>query len=139
MPNAPEVRRGGTVRLLARIAFVAGALLVLVGSLTPGTEMPEIDVSDKLQHFGAYAGLAFLGLLAWPQGRAGGWSVGGLLLAGPLIEVVQMFVPGRSASLGDAVADVLGVAAGAVLAYGVKRVSRSRASRRNAGGDALRR
>ena len=108
-------------RVLARAAFVLAAAAVAVGSLTPAAEMPAIEVSDKVQHFGAYAGLAFLAVLAWPQARLMTGPVMSVILAGPAIELLQLLVPGRSASLADAAADLAGVAVGWVLASWLQR------------------
>lgn len=110
-----------SVRLLLRVAFVLAAIAVAVGSLTPAVEMPTIDVSDKIQHLGAYAKLTFLAILAWPQARLLTGPVMGVIIAGPAIEVLQFLVPGRSASLGDAAADLAGVAIGWVLATWLTR------------------
>ncbi|MFN4088781.1 MAG: VanZ family protein [Alphaproteobacteria bacterium] len=115
------------VRLLARIVFAIGAVVVLVGSLTPAADMPEIGVSDKLQHFGAYAALAFVAVLAWPSRQPLGLVLIGLAVAGPVIELLQLLVPGRSASVVDAVADVVGVTVGAAIALVIRsRLSRGR-------------
>jgi len=106
----------GLGRLLCRLAFFGGVIAVLIGSLTPATEMPDIGVSDKIQHFGAYAALAFTAALGWSRGPMFGVMIAGVVVAGPAIEVLQMIVPGRSASWGDVVADLVGVAIGLALA-----------------------
>ncbi|MET4699309.1 VanZ family protein [Constrictibacter sp. MBR-5] len=110
------------LRTLARAAFVVAALVVVVGSLTPAAEMPEIEVSDKIQHFAAYAGLAFLAKIAWRPPGFLGWPLASVVIAGPAIELLQSLVPGRSASVGDAVADVIGVGIGVICAVAVRRL-----------------
>lgn len=112
-----------TLRILARAAFVLAVLVVIVGSLTPAAEMPEIAVSDKIQHFAAYAGLAFLALVGWPRQGPFGWPVMSVVVAGPTIEVLQHLVPGRSASVGDAAADIAGVVIGVLCAFGLRRLA----------------
>ena len=111
----------GMLRPLAhRPAWLAAsALLVLgvvVGSLLPGSEVPAVSVSDKLQHFAAYALLAlWFGGLSHRQ--AHGWVALALLLLGALMEVLQGVLPlHRTADLRDLLANALGIAFGIVLA-----------------------
>lgn len=107
---------------VARFACVVGLLVVVVGSLTPAAEMPSLEASDKVQHFGAYAVLALCGVLGWPRGRPLALVVGGLIAAGLCIELLQMLVPGRSAEFADGVADIAGVAVGAATALLLRRM-----------------
>ncbi|MBF7054752.1 VanZ family protein [Halomonas sp. KAO] len=104
-------------RLWAALAVVA-ALIIVIGSLTPGNEMPRQLPWDKLNHFIGYAGLA--GLL----GLAGVRLPLTLLLVvgfGGIIEFAQLLVPGRSGGdWADILANGLG-AATAVLLLAVLR------------------
>jgi VanZ family protein len=76
---------------------------------------------DKVVHFFGFALLGFLAarsvFLSGNFGRTGGVILGALLAAiwGVLDEFHQSFVPGRTASAGDAAADTLGAIVGAVL------------------------
>ena len=82
---------------------------VVVGSLLPGSEVPAVSVSDKLQHFAAYALLAlwFGGL---SHREAHGWVALALLLLGALMEVLQGVLPlHRTADLRDLLANALGI------------------------------
>ena len=85
--------------------------------------------SDKLVHGLVYALLAWLWCRALVRGR-GGWAAGlGLAFAisstwGLLDEWHQSFVPGRTAEVMDAVADVAGAAVGSLLAALVFRLRR---------------
>lgn len=109
------------MRLLLRIAFLAALLAVTVVSLTPQPDLPEIELWDKWQHVAAYAILA---LLAAPvfEGRDARWTIAmGLSLWGGLLELGQLFVPGRSSDWLDAAANAAGVVLGATLAWVVKR------------------
>jgi VanZ family protein len=88
-------------------------------------EIPEIPFArfamrDKIAHAFEYAGLgvfvAHAVLRTWPdRSRARLFSVAVLIAGawGVLDEIHQAFVPGRSADVLDAVADVLGATAGA--------------------------
>jgi VanZ family protein len=88
---------------------------------------------DKLAHLGIFG--VWGALLAWglsdPDGppRAGRLLPAFLIgaLGGALDEVHQIFVPGRSAEVGDAAADLIGAAAGILVIAWILR-------RRNRGG-----
>lgn len=91
-------------------------------------------LSDKLLHGAEYGGLA--GLLALGLHRAGVRGIGrAALLAAALASAYgasdewhQSFVPHRTADVLDWVADSLGAAAGALLAFAALRRPWSRAS-----------
>jgi VanZ family protein len=102
------------LRTLFRAGFAASVLLVVVLSVLPQEVVPVFRISDKVAHFIAYAAIAALGVLGF-QGAAGGVVIGVVALGGAL-EVVQAYIPGRSAELLDFVVDVVGVAAGYLLA-----------------------
>lgn len=100
--------------------FALGWLEVLgvtVLCLWPLRELPGPDLpwSDKLYHLGAFGLLMWWFAVALPRAR---WpfTALGVLGLGVFIEFAQGFVPFRSPSLADVVADALGVLAGAVLA-----------------------
>ncbi len=88
----------------------SAALLVLVVSLippwAPGSE--QVFGLDKLAHAVVYAGLMFCYSKAYARSL---WPLLALCLAGygGIIELLQQFAPYRSASLPDAVANLLGV------------------------------
>jgi VanZ family protein len=94
-----------------RIGFYLACLLVGGLSLAPSAALPEISVSDKVEHVLAYAALALLGV-ATAQ-RAPAFTILGLVLFGIAIELLQTFSPGRSPEIGDALADSIGVCLGA--------------------------
>ena len=76
--------------------------------------MPALDVWDKAEHVAAYAALAFVGTVA--VRRPHRLLVLGLAILGFLLELGQLLVPGRSFDLLDVSANLLGAAAGAILA-----------------------
>jgi VanZ family protein len=104
-PTAARSRRA--LASAFKLAFVIATLMVVVLSLLPGNDLPAVGISDKLEHVIAYAILALLGGLAFPEAT--------MLLAvmlsalGIAMEICQMVVPGRSAEIADAVADAIGV------------------------------
>ncbi|WP_417487692.1 VanZ family protein [Maricaulis sp.] len=102
-----------TLRWAARILLVVAIVLITDLALQPGTALPpRLFGSDKLEHFGAFFVLAVLARIAWPG--APRW-IGLLLLVGygGGIEWLQAAGDaGRTASVGDIVADTLGVVTG---------------------------
>ncbi len=112
------------MRFLLRI-LPLGLLAGYWAALCAGTHLPAGRVGglllwDKLLHFTAFAGLAFLAALALTAFRRFTWrSAAAILLIaaayGLADEWTQTFVPGRSADVRDFLADVLGAAAGLAL------------------------
>src|SRR5262249_21602968 len=78
-------------------------------SLLPGRDLPQVGISDKLEHVIAYAAMALSGSLAFPRLTAFLWLLVLLPVLGIAIEFCQLMVPGRSAEVADAVADIIGV------------------------------
>lgn len=110
----------------ARATFFVALAVIAVLSLLPQADVPQIGVSDKIEHFGAYAGLAFLGGIGFNRGR---WLVllPLLLIAlGILLEFLQQLAPGRASEVADAVANSLGVAAGACFAAALGAIQSGR-------------
>ncbi len=78
---------------------------------------------DKLQHFMAYAVLAICGVVGFPGRRPRLLAGVGLIVLGCGLEVAQAAVPGRDPSIGDAVANIAGIAFGLATAWiGVRLV-----------------
>lgn len=106
------------------LPFVLTMGLILYLSHLPGNRvhLPRFHNSDKLIHVGAYCtlGLSFLYALSprwrWRSlGRAGVSVVSFCFLFGLTDEFHQSFVPGRTVSSGDVLADVVG----GVMAWGL--------------------
>jgi VanZ family protein len=92
-------------------------LLVVSGCLEPPRYVPNVHVSDKVEHAAAYFLLTF-----WFGGLLARRSYPGLAIAmlvlGALIEVAQGLMGwGRTADIRDFAADALGVALGLALLY----------------------
>ena len=68
------------------------------------------DISDKANHIFAFYVLALLVDFSFPKDRLGFSKVFALLSYGVLIEVVQNFLPNRTSSLLDLLADGVGIA-----------------------------
>jgi VanZ family protein len=118
-------RRLTSLALWSILACWAGAILWL-SSLTP-RELPEAAflVSDKLNHFIAFAVGGWLAASALRVSRPQAGPFGCILLAvllisafGAIDEALQKFTPGRTGGdLYDWIADFLGAIAGALLTF----------------------
>lgn len=115
-----------------RFAFVVAASFTLVCLLTPGSTIlagkvwvaswlpmaAALDAAnvtehaDKFVHAGLFAIVGGLGIRGWSQVDQR-WRMCAFLLAfGLVTEGLQLIVPGRSASIGDWLADAIGVLIG---------------------------
>ncbi len=105
--------------LFWKTSFWALVLTTLWLSLVPSEQVPSaFHFWDKAQHALGFAGLAFLGLLAYP-GRLPRVMLG-LALFGAGIEVVQGLTGWRQGDWQDWIADC----AGLVIGYSVWRMRR---------------
>lgn len=95
-------------------------LLLLAATSIPSNNMPSISMSDKLQHFSAYAVLSillFLSLSAqkkFPLNRVKAIqaTIFLCLIYAALDELHQMLIPGRFCEFYDWVANAFGALAG---------------------------
>lgn len=114
MFQPPEV-----VRRVPRLAWQGGFwcawLVATVLMLLPASSLPSVDVWDKLEHAITFAGLMLLGLFAFSH-RLGVAQLALCLVAyGVAIECLQFFIPSRSFSVLDMLADSTGI----LLVYAV--------------------
>lgn len=93
--------------LPARIAAWLAVLTIIVLSVVPGTARPHVLGNDSAEHFVAYfiaGGLFAIGYqLKIGYQRSQRLLSSGILLAicAGLLEFVQLWIPGRSAAIGD--------------------------------------
>lgn len=102
------------------IVFLAASGAIALGCLLPARWLPLLP-HDKFLHFIAFAGLSVLALRiepAWPERL---YWLGGLLMAGLAIEILQKLVPGRNFCWRDMGANTAGIAS-ATLAFGLLQV-----------------
>ncbi len=100
-----------------RLLFVLWIAFVLYASLIP-VDLDDVDfpMMDKLMHFAVHTANVLLAALAFPAARAFTVALVGLLILGPLIEVLQSFTPDRTAALDDQLANTIGFLFGWLLA-----------------------
>jgi len=100
---------------IAKIITGFFVVAILVGTLFPVSQLPEVDGGDKAAHLIAFA------LLALPLNLAGHprWLLlnTGFVLFGGAIEFIQPFV-GRHGEWLDLGADMIGVVVGLLVARG---------------------
>src|SRR5512132_1544539 len=93
------------IRRIARAVFIVGIVGLAVLLLTPGDYLPKVDLWDKLEHGLAFGVIAFTGAVAFPSLSSLLHLAFGLPCLGALFEILQIFVPGREAAVGDALAN----------------------------------
>ena len=105
------------MRALAYLPFVFGCAAIWLVSGMEQPPIPEVMLfrfSDKLMHASAYAVLGALAIAGgfWRRRLQFSGCIEGAALAsiyGVVDEVHQSFVPGRSATVSDVIADCVGV------------------------------
>ncbi|HYE44317.1 MAG TPA: hypothetical protein VEA44_00945 [Caulobacter sp.] len=112
--------------LLRTGLFAAACAAVAWLSLSPTDTLPQgLTFWDKAEHALAYLGLALLGALAFPD-RLGRLAVG-LFIGGVWVEILQSTMGlGRQGDSYDALANSTGIAAGLLVAAGVRTLQRRR-------------
>ncbi len=101
---------------LFRVALFVATLVATRLATAPLEAVSFVELGDKVLHAGAFLVLAGLLDFSFPATRFGGRKVAALLAYGIGIEVVQHFVPYRSFSLLDWLADAGGVVLYVVVA-----------------------
>ncbi|MGV8842922.1 MAG: VanZ family protein [Pseudomonas sp.] len=110
------------VRLLPVIAVLA---IILFSGLKPEPVPQMFQQQDKLHHLLGFAALAFSLRLGFARTHFG-WLLAASLMAALLIELGQGFLPQRTASLGDMLANTLGVLLGAGCSLALEAWLRTR-------------
>jgi len=92
-------------------------VFAIVLFLVPMSRLPQVQVSDKTEHFAAYLLLSLWFAGIYPRGRY--WIIAiGLCVLGVLIEFAQGAMQlGRHADAMDVVANSTGIVAGLVLCW----------------------
>ena len=102
------------LRALPKLAFFVILLVLCVAGMR-GEPVPQVfENQDKLHHWAGFACLTVSAYLAFPGTRII-WLLFWTLLGSMLIELEQSFMPLRTASWGDMVANATGVLCGMVV------------------------
>jgi VanZ family protein len=96
------------INYLRVLPFLVVLAVILFSGLRPEPVPQVFDQQDKLHHMLGFAALIFTLRLAFPQWRVF-WCIALSLGAATLIELGQSLLPNRQASLGDMLANTLGV------------------------------
>ena len=100
-----------------RALFILYTAILTALSLRPGGDISTPGQTDKIAHFLAYAGLAFLALLTFRSNTSRAAALIFVIALGVFLEWVQLYIDGRTASFLDAAVNFLGVAGGVLLYY----------------------
>jgi VanZ family protein len=116
--NAPFKHRW--VQVLAIIGLVFMLAGIFIGGRQPGAGTLFNAPWDKVVHLGTYAVMAILIGLAFPKMRL---PIVLLLTVsiGAFDEIAQLYIPGRSADIGDYAADSLGCLLAILPDYWIKK------------------
>jgi VanZ family protein len=107
------------LRVVPKLAFFV-ILLVLCFAGMRGEPVPQVfENQDKLHHWAGFFCLTVSAFLAFPRTRLI-WLLVWPLLGSMSIELEQSLMPLRTASLGDMVANALGVLCGMVVVLMVR-------------------
>ena len=99
---------------LFKVLFVLGVILIAIGSVMPGKQLPGNLPWDKALHFVGYFGLGFLARMGSDK-RPAWLLIIACITFSLLIEVAQVYIPNRGFEWQDLVANALGVVSGVLV------------------------
>lgn len=103
------------MKLFLLLLFILDWLLLTVLALQPASGAPGPLHADKVMHFIAYLQLTGFAYIITPHMRYFHGMCAVIVLYGLGIEIIQGFLPTREASVGDFLANTLGVLMAVVL------------------------
>jgi VanZ family protein len=121
------VLHSATTKRMLRVAWLAGIVIVAAGSLAPSDSssmrmLDSLEISDKIQHFAAYALLAVLPAIHERRGFVIGAAIGVLVL-GAGLEYLQLYSGWRDFEFADMVADGVGICFGLAVGAPIRTVA----------------
>ena len=120
--TAPKRRVGRSLKPFRRPwlwvgLWVLAIAAVVIGSLVPAQDLPKLQVSDKLEHFAAYALLSAGAVQLFVRRLSWGFVCVILVLMGIGLEYLQsQMALGRMLDRQDALANTIGVLIGLATA-----------------------
>ena len=102
---------------MVQLIFIAYVLLVITLSLIPTAMGGSGLYSDKLAHFLAYGGMGFLAYMSLDSVKKRFYLFLLVISLGVVLEFFQLYIPGRSTSFFDIVANTLGASLGYFLGW----------------------
>ncbi len=117
---------------LVYVPLIIYWLLLLTATSLPGKDLPDIHVSDKIEHFSAYAILTilltFTSLLQtkykFLKEKAFLSTLIFVSIYAALDELHQLFIPGRDCDINDWMADFLAACFGILIVYSLVKLLR---------------
>jgi len=110
------------VMIVSRLILALSlAVISWQATIQNGIEAPPVMNGDKVLHFFAFVVLALLVDFAFPLIRFGAAKIIILIFYGFAIEVIQSFLPYRTASAADLLTDILGIGTYALFIPLLKR------------------
>ena len=100
-----------------QIAFFSAAAFALFMALIPGQADPTAFINDKVKHILTFIVLCVLLDLAYPTADFTLWKPLAMLVFGIMIEVFQEMTGYRHFSVGDIIADIVGIAGYWLIRY----------------------
>jgi len=101
--------------LIFRVCGWAAVAAIAILSLVPGDLRPHLLSVSQLEHFAAYLVAGAVLILGYSGVRPAVTTASALPIYAAILELIQLWVPGRSARLIDVVAGSLGAWAGVAL------------------------
>lgn len=122
-------------KYLIYIPLVLYWIVLFIATTLPGNDVPSIGVSDKIEHFSAYAVLSVLLCFTYLfqrkfrllYSRPFLMTILTVTVYGALDELHQLLIPGRSCDIFDLMADVIGASLGLLFVFLIKQISRKTA------------
>ena len=103
-----------------------GVLIIGVLSLLPGAARPHTGAPSQLEHYAAYLLVGFFLALGYPRRRNILAIAFFLALYAGLLECAQLYIPGRTARLIDALVGSIGAWTGIIFALAFSRLNSTR-------------
>ncbi|MGE5432943.1 MAG: VanZ family protein [Syntrophomonadaceae bacterium] len=124
---------------LIYVPLVLYWIVLFIATTLPGNDVPNLGVSDKIEHFAAYAVLSVLLCFTYYfqkkfrllSSRPFLMTILTVSVYGALDELHQLLVPGRSCDIRDLAADVTGALLGLLLVFVIKQFSGKMAPENN--------